>query len=111
MIAEIVERREDIVALCRRYGVQRLEVFGSAATGTFDPLRSDIDFLVEYPAEYDYGPWYERFFMLKDDLRFLFGRPVDLVKTSATNNPAFWASVNAARETIYDEQPISSVAR
>lgn len=110
MIAEIAERHDEIVALCRRYGVRRLEVFGSATTGAFDPLTSDIDFLVEYPDGYDYGLWHERFFALKDDLRFVLGRPIDLVKTNATNNDAFWTSVNASRETIYDGPTVADVA-
>ncbi len=109
MIAEIVERREDIVALCRRYGVQRLEVFGSATTGAFDPLKSDVDFLVEYPDDYDYGLWLERYFVLKDDLRWLLGRPVDLVMSDAPNNAEFWASANQSREVIYDAAQVATV--
>ena len=35
-------------ALCRRFGVRRLDLFGSAATGRFDPTRSDLDFLVVF---------------------------------------------------------------
>ena len=35
-------------ALCRSFGVRRLDLFGSAATGRFDPARSDLDFLVEF---------------------------------------------------------------
>ena len=109
MISEIVERQSEIIALCRRYGVRRLEVFGSAATGHFDPLRSDIDFLVEYPSDYDYGLWLEKYFVLKDDLRWLLGRPVDLVMSDAPNKPAFWASANQSREVIYDAAEIAPV--
>ncbi|MCL2384639.1 MAG: nucleotidyltransferase domain-containing protein, partial [Alphaproteobacteria bacterium] len=37
----------ELAALCRRFDVARLEVFGSAARGTdFDLEKSDIDFLV-----------------------------------------------------------------
>ena len=36
----------EIPDLCRRYGVARLELFGSAAGDAFDPQRSDLDFLV-----------------------------------------------------------------
>ena len=51
----LIEQHLDAIrALCREYGVARLEVFGSAATGAFDPDRSAVDFIVEYPA--DYGP-------------------------------------------------------
>lgn len=32
----------DIPALCRRYGVRRLELFGSAATAAFDPAQIEI---------------------------------------------------------------------
>ena len=49
MHAEITNRYDEIAALCQRYGVQRLDLFGSAARGTdFDPGTSDVDFLVEF---------------------------------------------------------------
>ncbi len=49
MHAEFANRKDEIVALGRRYRVSRLRVFGSAARGTdFDPERSDVDFLVEF---------------------------------------------------------------
>lgn len=109
MIAEVAERRDEITTLCQHYGVRRLELFGSAATGSFDSRTSDIDFLVDYPEDHDFGLWMVGFFDLKDDLRDLFGRPVDLVMTDATNDDEFWASVNASRETIYDAAPIPAV--
>ena len=47
MHAEIASKRDEIVAVCRSYGVERLDIFGSAARGTdFDPDRSDADFQV-----------------------------------------------------------------
>src|SRR5215211_4433890 len=53
----IAEHLEAIRALCREFGVARLEVFGSVCTPDFDSERSDIDFIVEYPPDYDFGPW------------------------------------------------------
>jgi len=54
MIADISLHREELRALCRRFHVRRLDVFGSAARGDFDPVRSDLDFLVEFdPSEPD----------------------------------------------------------
>ena len=47
MIDDIAARRTELQDLCRRFGVRRLDVFGSAARGDFDPGRSDIDFLYE----------------------------------------------------------------
>ena len=49
MHAEILRHRDTLAALCRQYGVARLDVFGSAARGVdFDPARSDVDLLVEF---------------------------------------------------------------
>ena len=49
MYAEILRHRDTLAALCRRHGVARLDVFGSAARGLdFDPERSDVDLLVEF---------------------------------------------------------------
>jgi predicted nucleotidyltransferase len=33
--------------LCERYGVEKLELYGSAARGEFDPAHSDLDFIVQ----------------------------------------------------------------
>src|SRR5438876_87045 len=51
MIAILDQHRDEIAELCRKYRVQRLESFGSAARGDFDPNRSDLDFLVEFDDE------------------------------------------------------------
>lgn len=48
MTSVIEQHREQLTALCRKYRVKRLEVFGSAARERFDPSRSDIDLLVEF---------------------------------------------------------------
>lgn len=39
---------EAITNLCREYGVTRLDLFGSAARGTFDPAASDLDFVLTF---------------------------------------------------------------
>ena len=49
MHVSIREKAVVLAALCRKYGIARLEVFGSAAQGSdFDPMRSDADFLVSF---------------------------------------------------------------
>jgi uncharacterized protein len=79
--ADIVEKRDALAAICRRHGVSRLEVFGSAARGDFDPVRSDADFLVTFESAVrnDLGALVE----LKDELEKLLGRPVDLIEREA----------------------------
>ena len=80
--AHIAERRGDLATLCRRYGVARLEVFGSAARGDdFDPARSDADFLVAFDRpEETTSP---RFFDFQEALAALLGRSVDLAERGA----------------------------
>ena len=97
----IAENLEAIRALCREFGVVRLEVFGSVCTPDFDPDRSDVDFLIEYPPDYDYGLWLTRYFALKDDLETLLGRSVDLVMIGAPRNKYFVQSMNETRQLIY----------
>jgi len=94
------ERRGDLADVCARHGVRRLEVFGSAAMGRFDPVRSDLDFLVQF----DTAPpavMADRYFGLLEDLQVLFGLPVDLVMESAIRNPFFRQAVDQSRHLLY----------
>jgi predicted nucleotidyltransferase len=79
----IDQRRAEIAVLCHRYGVQRLEVFGSAARGDdFDPERSDADFLVVFDLVSGLSAL-QQFFGFADALERLLGRPVDLAERGA----------------------------
>ncbi len=92
MRQEIVRHRTELEALCRRFGVRRLELFGSAAQGRSPSQPGDLDFLVEF--EQPTGPGCaDRYFGLLEALEALFGRPVDLVVASAVRNPYFRESV------------------
>ncbi len=83
MHADIAEKRQELIALCQRFDVARLEVFGSAANGRgFDKARSDADFLVEFKPGSGLPPL-ERFLGLAEALERLLGRPVDLVERKA----------------------------
>jgi predicted nucleotidyltransferase len=101
MQPDIEQKRDALAALCRRYGVARLEVFGSAARGVdFDPKKSDFDFLVEFEQRTDLSPL-EQFFGLAEALEELLGRRVDLVEPSAIQNPYLRASINRSRQVVY----------
>jgi len=79
MITDISLHREELRKLCRRFGVTRLDVFGSAVGGDFDPARSDLDFLVEFDSNAAEAPPLKTYFDFKDALEKLFGRRVDLI--------------------------------
>jgi predicted nucleotidyltransferase len=98
---ELIEQsRAEIAALCRRYGVRQLEVFGSAARGTdFDPVGSDADFLVDFQPDSSLPPL-EQYFGLADALEYLLRCQVDLVERGAIKNPFILASINQAREIV-----------
>lgn len=99
MDSTLVLEREAIAAACRAHGVQRLRLFGSAASGRFDPSRSDVDVLVEFAAG-TRDP-FDAYFGLKEDLERILGREVDLVMANAVQNPHFAASALAEAEELY----------
>lgn len=100
MHLSLAEAREALATLCRRHRIARLEVFGSAARGDFDPARSDVDFLVEFDSAHRIQA-FDDYFGLKEGLERLLGRSVDLVVEKAIRNPYFRASVERAREPVY----------
>ena len=90
----------EVGQLCRRFHVRRLDLFGSAARGDFDPDRSDIDFLVEFEEDAP-GSAFDGYFGFKFALEALLGRPVDLVMSGAIENPYVLASIERTREKVY----------
>jgi len=83
MHALIRQHQAEIALLCQRYGVRRLEVFGSAARGTdFDPDRSDADFLVDFERDSEHSPLHQ-YFSFAEELESLLGRKVDLAERGA----------------------------
>ena len=103
MHADIAEKRRELMTLCRRFGVARLEVFGSASRAAdFKPERSDVDFLVTFiPAARDDLAAFADF---KEALEALLGRPVDLVEreaVEASRNYIRRHRILAEAETVY----------
>ena len=99
----IQEKRADIAALCRRYHALQLEVFGSAARGVdFDPASSDADFLVEFGPDAD--PGLKSFLDIKDALKSVLGREVDLIERKTiekSRNYIRRRNILAQAESVY----------
>ena len=99
----IAQHRPGIAAICQRYGIRRLEVFGSAARADdFDPDHSDADFLVEFAPGVE--PGLHTIFDAKADLEALLGRGVDLVEPGAVRNPYVLDSINRHRVIIFSDE-------
>lgn len=96
----IAEHLEAVRALCVRYGIRRLDLFGSATSDRFDEQTSDLDFVVDFA---DRSPGYaDRYLAVADGLESLFGRPVDLVTERSIQSPSFRRSVEASRRMLYE---------
>jgi uncharacterized protein len=100
MIELLNRHREALADLCRRHHVKKLELFGSAADGTFDPAHSDLDFLIDFLPEAS-GRIFHGYFDFKEAVERLFGRKVDLVMPSAIRNPYFLQAVDQQRTVLY----------
>ena len=101
MGAVVDNHTEQNTELCRRYGVARLEVFGSPARGEdFDPARSDVDFLVAFADAATDAPL-AQVFGLARELEAVLGRPVDLVEAGAVRNPYLRAGIERSRRLVH----------
>lgn len=108
MIPVISDNTDVIAALCRQFKIRKLDLFGSAATGAFDPVTSDVDFVVDL-GEYERGVA-KRFFRFAEALEALLGREVDLVTEDSIVNPYFRYAVDRTREPIYEAGDRATVA-
>jgi predicted nucleotidyltransferase len=96
----IATRSDSIAALCRQYGVRRLDVFGSLLRDDFNEDSSDIDLVVELdPAPV--GANIDRYFGLKHALEALFARPVDLVELGSMPNTRLKRLIERSKVPVY----------
>jgi predicted nucleotidyltransferase len=82
----VASKQAELVELCREYRVRKLELFGSAADGRFNSETSDLNFLVDFEG-IPRGENARCYFGLLFGLEDLFERKVDLVDTTAIQNP------------------------
>ena len=95
----LVANRDSLRVLCQRYGVRRLDVFGSAARREFDPVHSDLDLIVQMQGEREPG-YARRFCGFAEELEALYQRPVDLLTERMIKNPCFKAEVQRNRRPL-----------
>lgn len=96
-LAHLEASRDNIAAICRRYDVARLTIFGSLIrAGAFDD-DSDIDLLVEFSPGVRHGL---SFFAMEQALEDLLGRQTQLL-TAGDLSPYFRADVLENAQEIY----------
>jgi len=93
------EQQLEIDALCRRYAVRGLRLFGSAAVGS-ERADSDVDLLVQFtPGQ---APSAFELVDLRDALSRVFGgRPVDLAFEAILDNPFRKRAIEPQLRSLY----------
>lgn len=100
-MTEIVDsQRQAIAQACRRHGVLRLDLFGSALGDDFKPYKSDLDFLVEFEPMEPYSR-VEAYFGLLEELRTLLNSKIDLVVAGAVKNSYIANEIERTRQVLY----------
>ena len=99
MIQVLEDNRQAVIEACRRFGVQRLYVFGSSLRDDFRPGDSDIDLLVEFRPDESYA-LVDAYFGMLDELRGLLGS-VDLVMIGAVKNPYIAHAIDREKQLLY----------
>jgi predicted nucleotidyltransferase len=109
MDAVLRSKMREVIALCQRHGIARLEVFGSAARTDFDPQKSDYDFIVEFEENRPGTNYGFRFLDCADALESLLGRKVDILTQDSIRNPYLKQAIDEDRQTIYEARhPVAS---
>ena len=96
----INQNLEHVLALCKKYKVKTMYVFGSILTSRFND-KSDVDLLVNFSNDIDYLSYADNILDLYADLKSLFGREIDLVDESAIKNPYFKKEIERTKQLIY----------
>lgn len=100
----LIENNIDkLIALCKKYKVSKLWVFGSILTPRFNE-QSDVDFAVNFDSESintEGLDWANIFFDFLHELETLFGRRVDLVCEDAIKNSYFRKQLDSTKQLIY----------
>lgn len=109
MIAQVEQQLPAIQRLCRQHAVLRLDLFGSAAQGTFQPATSDLDFVAVF-ADPDRPGYARRYLAFAEALEALFGRPVDLLTERMIATPTLRAEIERTHQRIYERTSDQSAA-
>jgi len=90
---------KEIQRLCVLHHVDHLYLFGSALTDDFKQ-ESDVDFLVKFkPIDLFY--YFDNYQSLKNALKRLLGREVDLIEEQTVKNPVLRSSIDRNKSLLY----------
>lgn len=97
----VIKNKKQILELCTKFRVQRLDLFGSAVNSSFNK-HSDYDFLVQFrkiPLE----EYFENYIGFQLALEELLGRNIDLLEAQTLKNPFLIQSIEKDKVNIYED--------
>jgi predicted nucleotidyltransferase len=99
----LINKKVEIIKLCKAFDLKSLFVFGSAVRDDFKN-DSDIDFLYE-PKEKSENPIeaFDRYLLLQTELENLLGHKVDLIEYNQLSNPYLKHFINQEKVEVYTE--------
>jgi predicted nucleotidyltransferase len=93
-------RKKEIAALCRKYGIRKLSLFGSAARGDMNP-QSDVDLMVEFDPASKTSLW--DYPAMQDDFSALFDRrKIQFASPEILRNPFRRKTILPDLKTLYE---------
>jgi uncharacterized protein len=93
------DKMDGVAALCRKYNVRELYLFGSALRGDFSG-HSDLDLAAAF-TRHEVAGSFDQYFDFKAELEHLLGRSVDLVCLSGIRNRTFRRELDRTKKLIY----------
>jgi len=95
----VEQNKTTIDNLCKNHGVEKLYLFGSAASGNLKSA-SDIDLLVRF-GNVDLYNYFDNYLDFKTEMEKLLNRTVDLVEEQTIKNPVLKLSIDRNKKLIY----------
>ncbi|MBI5374669.1 MAG: nucleotidyltransferase family protein [Candidatus Schekmanbacteria bacterium] len=90
--------KEKIAEFCNRWKITEFALFGSVLRDDFNP-KSDIDVLVSFSDDAHWSLF--AFVDMKDELKAIFGREVDLLEKGGLRNPFRRRAILASKVVLY----------
>jgi predicted nucleotidyltransferase len=94
----VASQQERIDALCRKWKVREMALFGSVLRQDFRP-DSDVDVLVTFDDDAPWSLW--DLLDMREELQDIFGREIDLVEERSLENPFRKRSILSSKRVIY----------
>jgi predicted nucleotidyltransferase len=94
---------KQIEKFCKKWNLKELALFGSVLRSDFNPLTSDVDVLISFLPNENWG-W--EIVTMKEELETIFNRKVDLIEKAGvekSRNPIRKHEILSSYEVLYKQ--------